>query len=425
MASEIVTRRIESLLGVLAADEPVIALHGPRSVGKSTVLNRYATAHGAPVVSLDDPGVRDAARANPTSVVAGDPPICIDEYQRAPVLLDALKDRLNRGGATPGLAVLTGSTRQDALPRTAQALTGRIHSTVILPLSQGEIDGWHEDLLERLRVAPERAVAAHPTSETTRAEYVERITRGGFPIAIARSTRAARMRWFDDYVATSLSRDASDVSRVRDRQILADVFQRIAATTGQVLNATRISGQLELTRKSIEQPIRLLEDLFLVERLPAWGRTLTARSTGKPKVHVVDSGLAAHLMRVNAATLATLDPAVLSDLGHLVETFVVGELRKQVSWMEEPATIGHWRTSDGDEVDLVVEFADGGVLAFEVKTAERVAGKDLGGLRSIRRALGGRFIGGVAFSMGSRSYTYEDRIHVMPIDRLWRTVGDV
>ncbi len=129
-------------------------------------------------------------------------------------------------------------------------------------------------------------------------------------------------------------------------------------------------------------------------------------------------------MRVNAAKLATLDPAVLSDLGHLVETFVVGELRKQVSWMEEPATIGHWRTSDGDEVDLVIEFADGGVLAFEIKTAERVSGRELSGLRSLRRALGDRFIGGVAFSMGSRSYTYEDRIHVMPIDRLWRTVGD-
>ena len=101
---------------------------------------------------------------------------------------------------------------------------------------------------------------------------------------------------------------------------------------------------------------------------------------------------------------------------------MVGELRKQVSWLDEPVTVGHWRTHDGDEVDCVMEFDDGRVLAFEVKANERVSGGDLKGLRTLRDALGDRFIAGVAFSAGARSYNYEDRIYVMPVDRLWRPI---
>src|SRR5690606_12337052 len=106
----------------------------------------------------------------------------LDEYQQAPEVLDALKARLNREGAQPGTAVLMGSTRQDALPLTAQALTGRLHTMTIWPLSQGEIDGATENLLAALRTDPNAAVAAHPTSQTTRPEYVARVCAGGFPL---------------------------------------------------------------------------------------------------------------------------------------------------------------------------------------------------------------------------------------------------
>jgi predicted AAA+ superfamily ATPase len=106
----------------------------------------------------------------------------------------------------------------------------------------------------------------------------------------------------------------------------------------------------------------------------------------------------------------------------LVETFVVAELRKQASWLSEPPLLGHWRTSDNLEVDLVLELDDSRVIAFEVKAAERVSARDFAGLSALRDKLGHRFVAGVAWSMGSRSYTYADRLHVMPIDRLWRHI---
>lgn len=419
----VVARRVSALLTALAQEEPVIALHGPRSVGKSTVLRAFAADRGVPVVDLDDPVVLEAVRASPAAAVGEHIPLCLDEYQHAPELLDAVKARLNREGSLPGTAVLTGSTRQDALPRTAQALTGRLHSLTIWPLSQGEISGAEENVLPALRADAAGAVAAVPTSTTTRSEYIDKVVAGGFPLALNRSSSSARNRWFDDYVTQSLERDAIELVRVRQRQALRDVFHRLAGQTGQLLNVSQVGADLGIDRKTLEDYVELLEDLFLVARLPAWGKTLRARAGSKPKVHVVDSGLAARLLRLTPTKLAGLDPTALTELGNLLETFVVGELRKQVSWLDEQVTCGHWRTGDDDEVDFVVEFGDGTVLAFEVKTGERVSGNDLKGMRKLREAIGDRFLAGVALSMGPRSYTYEDRLHVMPLDRLWTTLS--
>jgi predicted AAA+ superfamily ATPase len=416
-------RRLAPILHELTGVEPVIALHGPRAVGKSTLLRQLADSHSVPVLDLDDREVREAVRANSRIAVDQHTPLCVDEYQHVPDILDAIKARLNREGDLAGTAVLTGSTRHDALPRTAQALTGRLHPMTIWPLSQGEISGAHENVIEALRKDPAAAVATHPSSATTRTSYVERLCAGGFPLALRRSG-AARNRWFDDYVRHSLERDALELVKVRQRQVLTELLSRLAVRTAQVLNLTQASQGLGLDLKTVEEYTRLLEDLFLVERLPAWGKTLRARATSKAKVHVVDSGVAARLMRVSSAKLASLDATALTEFGNLLETFVVGELRKQVSWLDEPVTVGHWRTHDGDEVDYVMEFDDGRVLAFEVKANERVAGGDLKGLRKLRDAVGDRFIAGVALSTGARSYSYPgERLHVMPIDRLWTSAS--
>ncbi len=420
LSGGVAQRRILEVLASLVVDEPVVALHGPRSVGKSTLLQAFAAANDVGVLDLDDPATLDAVEANPAAAVSGPTPLCVDEYQKALDILDAVKARLNREGTQPGTAVLTGSTRHDAIPRTAQALTGRMHVLTILPLSQGEIDSQHENLLQALRADPANAVAAHSTSTTSRQDYVDRVMAGGFPLALRRQG-AARARWFNDYVRLSIERDAADLAQVRQRQVLRDLLNRLAGQTGQVLNVAAASAGLEAHRQTIDGYVRLLEDLFLVYRVPAWGKLLRARASKQPKVHVVDTGLAAWLLGSSAAKLATLDPTQLTEFGHLLETFVVGELRKQVSWLDDPVTLGHWRV-DNDEVDAVVEFDDGAVLAFEVKANERVTGKDLSGLRKLRDSVGDRFIAGVAFSTGVRSYSFEDRLHVMPIDRLWQTV---
>lgn len=419
----IIDRRLSALLTSRASEEPVIALHGPRSVGKSTVLRDFAERAGSSVLDLDEPAVQAAVASNPTVAVSTPAPLCIDEYQHVIEVLDALKARLNRQGSLPGTAVLTGSTRQDALPRTAQALTGRLHSMTIWPLSQGEIDGVEENLLDSLHHHPVTAVDAIPASTTTRAEYVDRVCAGGFPLALRREAGASRNRWFDDYVRQSVERDSVELARIQQREALGKLLDRLAGRTGQVLNLTNAGEGLGLSLSTLQDYATLLEDLFLVERLPAWGKTLRKRAVSSPKLHVIDSGVAARLMRISPEKLATLEPTALTEFGNLLETFVVGELRKQASWLDEPVTLGHWRTHDDDEVDYVVEFADGGVLAFEIKANESIGKSDFKGMRKLRDALGDRFIAGIGFTTGTRSYSgYDDRIHVMPVDRLWQRV---
>jgi predicted AAA+ superfamily ATPase len=413
----LIERRIEEVAQRRLDDEPVLALHGPRAVGKTTLLLALAARHGVEVIDLDDLATREAAAADPATFVAGPPPVCIDEYQHAPVLLDAIKAELNRDGS-PGRFVITGSTRHDALPQAAQALTGRLHVMTVYPLSQGEIAGLKEDFVQTLFAAPLEAASATPSS-TTRAEYVARVVAGGFPPALRRTTAPARARWFDDYLKLCLERDVAELARIQQKAALPQLLARLAAQTGQVLNIAKAGEAAGLRRRTADSYAKLLEALFLVQRLPAWGKTLRARAAALPKLHVVDSGLAARLLRLTAEKLARPDATALQQFGHLLETFVVGEVRKQVSWMDGIAGLGHWRTHDGAEVDLVIERDDGSVVALEVKAGTRVASKDLAGLRVMRDALGDAFLAGAVLHTGTRSYTAEDRIHVLPIDRLW------
>jgi len=407
---EVVRRRLDV--------EPVVVLEGPRAVGKSTLLQALAAARGREIVDLDDLSTRDAARADPALFVRGESPVLIDEFQHVPELLDAIKAELNRDGA-PGRFVLTGSTRYATLPMAAQALTGRAHRVGVLPLSQGEIEEVREDFAEVLLSDPSSLVDRRPPA-IARREYVGRVVAGGFPPALRRATPAERARWFDDYVNLVIERDVLELSRVRQRRQLPLLLRQLASQTAQMLNIARAAAAIGIERSTAENYTKLLEAVFLVHQLPAWGTTLGSRVTAAPKIHVVDSGLAARLLRLTERKLGAASASALTEFGHLLETFVVGEVCKQLDWLDAPVERGHWRTHDGAEVDLIVEREDGRVAALEVKAASRVSPADLRGLLALRRKLGSQFLGGVVLYTGAQAYTHPEGIGVLPVSRLWR-----
>lgn len=417
-AGRLVERRILPVVLERCAESPVVLLEGPRTVGKSTLLRGLAKRLGGSVLDLDDMATRDAVSADPATMVDGPGPILIDEYQHAPIVLDAIKARLNRSSA-PGQFVLTGSTRHESLPRAAQALTGRLQRLPVLPLTQAEQESCGSDLLMRLLDDPAQVIAG-PVSTTTRDDYVERIVRGGFPLAVAASGAAARGRWIDAYVQLSLERDVQELSRLRQAHTLPRVLERLAGQTAQVFNGAAAASDLGIDDKTGRDYVRLLEAVFLVRLLPAWDRTLTKRTTARPKAHVVDSAVAARLLRLTGPKLARRDPTALTEFGHLLESFVVSELLGQVAWTDGIAGAGHWRTKDGHEVDLIIEADDGRVLAFEVKASSRVAGDDFRSLRALRDKVGNDFVAGIALHTGARGFTIDDRLHALPIDRLWK-----
>jgi len=417
LLSEIVERRLDEVVSRRIELEPVVVLQGPRAVGKSTLLRALAVSRGREVIDLDDLGTRDAVAADPALFVRGEGPVLIDEFQHVPELLDAIKAELNRDGS-PGRYVLTGSTRYATLPAAAQALTGRAHRVDVLPLSQGEIAGVREDFVEVLLNDPSSLVE-RTTSATAREEYVGRVVAGGFPMALRRARAADRARWFDDYIELIIERDVLELTRVHQRRQLPLLLRQLAGQTAQVLNVANAARAVGMERSTAESYTKLLETVLLVHRLPAWGTTLGPRVGAAPKVHVVDSGLAARLLSLTEDKLGAATAPALTEFGHLLETFVVGEVSKQLDWLDEPVARGHWRTHDGDEVDLVLEREDGKIAALEVKAASRVTARELRSMLKLRGKLGSEFLGGVVLYTGARAYTH-DGVQIVPVSRLWR-----
>jgi hypothetical protein len=185
------------------------------------------------------------------------------------------------------------------------------------------------------------------------------------------------------------------------------------------LNPAAVAQTIELDKTTVNDFIRLLESVFLVHRLGAYGRTLSSRANRSPKVHLVDSGLAAYLLGITESRLAARTPSVLTEFGHVIESFGVNEVLKQAAWAQVPTTFTHFRTKDGREVDLVCETEDGRTAGVEIKAASTVEDRDFRGLRLLRDTLGSDFVGGSVLYLGPRSYTREDRIHVLPLDILW------
>ncbi|OYV64608.1 MAG: hypothetical protein B7X07_05915 [Actinobacteria bacterium 21-64-8] len=397
-------------------------MEGPRSVGKSAILAQLAHQRNVAVLDLDDLATRNAVKADPDLAVAGVGPVCIDEYQKVPAVPDVIKAELNRG-ASPGRFFLTGSARHDALPRSSQALTGRMARCAIYPLSQGEIHGVEENFVARAIFNPSSLASTH-VSTTTRSEYAQRVFTGGFPLALRSSTDQARRTWFDNYLKLSLERDVLELSNLRQLDKLGGLMRRLVGQTGQLLNISGAGAPLGLTKPTAESYVVLLEKLFLVYRLEAWGKTLYTRALKTPKVHVFDSGVGARLLRLTPNKIVAQNPTALSEYGHLLESFAVSELLKQASWSGVVADVGHFRTKDNEEVDLVLESDQGDVVGVEVKAGRSVNETDLAGLRQLKKVVGSNFLGGIILNTGPRSYALEPQMYAVPLDRLWQRVGE-
>jgi predicted AAA+ superfamily ATPase len=410
-------RRLGEVVEARLAEEPVVVLNGPRTVGKSTLLSELAGRLGRAVVDCDDLAARAAVRSDPARFVESDQPVLIDEYQHVPELLDAIKAQLNRD-LRPGRYILAGSTRYVTLPEAAQTLTGRVDIIPVLPLSQGEIGDVRETFVARLLDGAGIDMTQSLMS-TPRDEYARRATSGGMPVALRRPPGRSRSRWFSNYVNLVIDKDVLDISRVRQREMLPRLLGQLAARSGQVLNMAAISGTIGLEKSTTENYVKLLESVFLVYRLPAWGTTLGSRITRHPKVHLVDSGVMAWLLSLTPQKITQATPAALTEYGHLLETFAVGEILKQASWFDAPVTAGHFRTEAGDEVDLVLERDDGQVIAIEVKAGSRISGEDFRGLRQLKERLGPRLEEAIILYTGEHAYTHDSWITILPLDRLW------
>lgn len=242
--------------------------------------------------------------------------------------------------------------------------------------------------------------------------------RGGYPIAVGLAG-SVRTRWFANLATLVVERVSDDVTTVRNTAMLGRFLRLAAANTAQTRNAAELGTEVGLGRDQTATYLRLLELVYLTFELPAWSTNLTSRVSKRPKLHLVDSGLAAHLQGVTTEQLAPTDPVGATRFGHLLETFVVTEIVKQLGWSAVDAQPFHYRTSDGVAVDLVLEASDGRVAGVEVKAGSAFTSASVRGLQRLRDQLGDRFVAGLVLNTGSQAQQVDDRISVAPVDELW------
>jgi predicted AAA+ superfamily ATPase len=355
---------------------------------------------------------RQAAMFDPTEFVAGADPLVIDEVQRVPELLLAIKEAVD-ADPRPGRFLLTGSARVLGLRGLPDALPGRMETIELWPLSQGEIEEKPDGFVDAVFALGSRL---HHTSKESRVDYIDRITRGGFPEAVARTARR-RERFLDSYVSDLINRDVIQLSEIERGPEMRALTRLAAARSGQLLVPAALGSELGLPQPTVKRYLGLLEEVFLVKRVPAWSRKLSSRAVATPKIAMVDSGVAANLLGLDAESLRR--PG--SPLGPLLEGFVAMEIARQLTWSQQRAELYHYRTKDKVEVDIVLENRQGQVVAIDVKAASTVKEEDFRGLRHLADRLGDELEVGIVFYTGQQTLPFGPRFRAVPISALWET----
>jgi uncharacterized protein len=408
----LVERHMKPLVLEALAESRAVCILGARQVGKSTLARQIAeSGRRASYLTLDDEATRRAALEDPAGFVALlSGPAVIDEIQRAPDLMLAIKVRLDTNDAR-GQFLLTGSADVLALPSIADALPGRVDYMRLWPFSQGELTGVREGFIDRLFAGEPPQIE---NAEVGRIGYAHKVATGGFPDVQGRSERG-RLRFFASYVATILERGVDEVARLRDRSDLSRLLSAAAVRSATLMSARGIATELGVTHKTVAAHIKILEDLFLVRRLQPWRVNLASRQVKTPKLHVSDTGLLAHLL--NASPQRLTHDAQLA--GPVFESFVAMELQRQREWSTHEPSLFHYRDGQGREVDVVLELRSGETAGVEVKTAATVHRGDFAGLRHFRDRLGARFKAGVVLYTGQRTLAFGDRLTAVPLCGLW------
>lgn len=413
--ADLIPRHVKSWADELLAHTPAVIIEGARQVGKSTLAGELARRFdGAVVVSLDDERTRDLAVEDSPGFVAqaGNGLLVIDEIQRLPPLTLAIKASID-ADRRPGRFLLTGSSSLLRARGLADSLAGRIARVNLYGLSQGEIGRRWEDFG---RAALSLGQSADHESLLTRDDYVELVAAGCFPEFRALPERLRGQR-LDDYVRSMVERDLTELRKeVQPARSLA-LLRALAGNQAGELVKSRLADTTSIPTGTITGYLDLLHDVGLVASLPPWTPNLAKREVGRPKTIVVDSGLATRLCRLSAGQLRRFEYG--EALGALLEAFVAAELLKQRTWSEEEFELFHYRDRDGLEVDLVIEFYDGRVLAIEVKASTSFRGAQFAGLKTLRDLLGDRFVAGIVLNTGQSGYRFSDRLFGLPISSLW------
>lgn len=385
----VLPRLVVGALGTRLATMPAVVVTGARQTGKSTLAGRLVPG-ARQYWSLDDLDVLDAARRDPEALVGGGGPVTLDEVQREPGLLRAVKRAIDRG-RVPGRFLITGSANLLLMHRVSESLAGRATYLTLWPMTRREQRGLGSaGLWDALLTAPDAEWRDVLTSQPDKAEDWRALARrGGFPTpALDMKAPAERAIWFDGYTRTYLERDLQDLASISGLPDFRRLMRAACLRLGQLVNQTDLGRDVALPQPTVHRWLNLLEASYMLVRLPAYAFNRTKRLIKAPKVYWADTGLALHLAGQDEPSGPHLENLVLHDL---------------LAWRDarlERAEVFYWRTAIGEEVDFVVETG-GRMLPVEVKASARPRLADAAHLRTFRAEYGRKARAGLLLHTGT------------------------
>ncbi len=409
-----IPRNINDIILDALSFSPVVLLTGARQTGKSTLAKWIAEKKNMQYISMDDFTILEAAGKDPTGFLAGlDGNVIIDEVQRAPKLLQAIKIEGDKN-RRPGRFLLTGSANIFMIPKISESLAGRMILINLWPFSLDELQKKTSHFVDNLFLASYRS---RDNSQLLFNDYIKQISLGGYPEIQTLKKEHRRVLWFKSYITTILEKDVREISKINGLYELPRLLTLIAARSGSLFNTASLSRDSGIPMMTLKRYLVLLETTFLIYRLPAWFSNINKRLIKAPKIFITDIGLLRYLLGIDQ-NLKQREP---NFLGSVIETFVLLELLKQIGWSTIQPKIYYYHTSAGKEVDFILENNSGQIVGIEVKASSTIYQKDFKGLFDLKESIGKRFPKGIILSTGSNTIPFSKDLMTVPINALWNT----
>lgn len=388
-------RGIASRLAEYLNQFPVTMLAGPRQAGKSTLV---ATIPNRTYLTMDDTLLMESAAHSPRQFLQGAAALTIDEVQRVPEIFLPLKKTVDEN-RIPGRFLLTGSANILALPRVADALTGRMGVIDLLPMSQAEIEATEFNFIDWLTETTP-SMREYPV-----AKIEDRIACGGYPEPVQLPSTEACKRWADSYLRTTLERDVRNLADIEHTRTFPRLLRSLANRQGETLNIEALARDTGMPATTVRRYVDLLGKLFLIQTVPAWSADLQVRLTKSPKLYLVDSLL--------SASLAPLPPTAA------LNAFFANELARLLTYSHSQATLFHFRTVRNKEVDFVLEATDGSLIGIQITDAEVPPAAAQEGLTYLREVAADRYRQGIILYAGERAIPLGATDWALPHSAVW------
>lgn len=397
-------RTAMSIIKEALSISPVVLLSGARQVGKSTLSLDLGLEYRV-FDSLTD---RESALNDPIGYIESLPkPLCIDEIQKAPQVLEAIKLSIDKNRIN-GTFLLTGSANILDMKMTKDSLAGRIIEIALWPLSQKEI--WYKPYENVVDILFKADFNDLNIAKIELEQIYQAIIDGGYPEVLKISSVRGKALWFDSYISTYVERDIRDVAELRDIASFIRFYNIITPRSSTLLNRSDLANDANISEFSVNNYLTMLEMIYQISLLMPYSSNISKRFIKSPKIFLNDTGILTHILNITTPQELLVSPKK----GEIVETFVFAELKKHISYSLTMPKMYHYRTNDKKEIDFILEKGDK-IVAIEVKASQSISNDAFKHIIDFQNKTKDKKIIGVVLYMGRDIVPFGEGRYAIPI----------